>query len=83
MRRNPYEEYEYLPVEVIRSACEGDSTALSAVIRRYRSYAGKCFRTIAESKYELHMSNIPVDDLMQEVWIKLIEVIRTKFVIAC
>ena len=75
------EEYEYLPVDDIVKACGGDSAALSRVIGRYRGYAYKCFRSRAESKYKLNMRRIPTEDLMQEVWIKLVEVITTRFVV--
>ncbi len=81
MRKGEKREYEYLSAEVIKKACSGDTEALSQVVIRYRNYARKCFKNAAESKYKLNMRKVPVEDLMQEVWMDLTRVLVGKFVV--
>lgn len=78
-KRGNYENYEHLNVETIKRACKGDGDALSAVISRYQNYGRKCFRTIAITKYNLDMRTVPMDDLMQVVWMRLVKVIVKKY----
>ena len=78
MRRNS-ENYDYLSYAEIENACNGDPTALAMVIKRYEFYAGKCLMGTAQNSFGLELKSLPLDDLMQEVWIKLIRVIQKEF----
>lgn len=71
--------YVYIDEVTIKKACGGEEKALNAVITRYMNYGRKCFRTIATTKYNLDMRSVPMDDLMQLVWMRLVKVIVKKF----
>ena len=71
--------YVYIDTETIKRACDGDRYAQDKVVRRYLNYGRKCFRTIATTKYNLDMRCVPMDSLMQYVWIRLLDVIVKKF----
>ena len=79
MSKRRYEDYENVCADVIREACEGDSVAMNRVIAHYMNYGRKCFRTIASTVFNLDVRYIPMDDLMQLVWIEFVRVIREKF----
>lgn len=74
-----FEGYDYLSYEEIVGACKGDPAAMDMVIKRYEFYATKCLTGIAKCSFGLEVRSMPVDDLMQEVWIKLIRVIQEEF----
>ena len=78
-KKRDYTDYEYLEVEVIKQACKGEGRAWEKVIYRYDNYARTCLRQIAGSEFGLDERYIPVDDLMQTMWMELIRVIVTKF----
>ncbi len=63
-------------------ASKGDKDALGAVIVRYQRYGRKCLMMIARTKYNLDMNTLPVDDLMQIVSMRLVEVIEKKYEIS-
>ena len=77
-----YEKYDHISEDVIRRACKGDGNALSTVISRYENYGRKCFRTYATTVFELDINRVPMDDLMQIVWMKFVEVVVKKFKIS-
>ena len=79
MRRVMDKPYEYLSTDMIINACSGDKEAMGQVVIRYRNYAVKCLRTAAESKYRLNLRQLPEEDLMQEAWMKLTQVVVKKF----
>lgn len=78
-KKGGYSKYDYLGIETIRKASEGDGEALSAVISRYQNYGRKCLRVAAGTKYKLDMGTLPVDDLMQIVLMRLAKVIVKKY----
>jgi hypothetical protein len=78
-RKSKVEDYKYIKAETIRKACGGDGEALGTVILRYENYGRKCLRNIAATKYNLDIKSLPMDDLMQYVWMRLIRVIVRKF----
>ena len=77
--KNYYDNYDYLTEETIQRASEGDSKALSDVILRYMNYGRKCFRTLATTKYGRDLETLPMEDLMQMVWMRFAEIIVKKF----
>lgn len=77
--KNYYDNYDYLTEETIQRASEGDSKALSDVILRYMNYGRKCFRTLATTKYGRDTETLPMEDLMQMVWMRFAEIIVKKF----
>ncbi len=77
--RGEFDSYDYLSAEEIIGACDGDLEALGSVVMRYENYARKCLRGIASKKYGLEMKSLPKEDLMQEVWLELIRVLRKRF----
>lgn len=79
-KKDQYEEYDYLPVEVIRKACSGDMYAWEEVISRYRNYVHVCISNRA-AIYKLDPQKIPREELMQDIWLKVYEVIGKKFAI--
>ena len=72
------EDYDYVKIDVIRRACRGNGDALGKVITRYHNYGRKCLREIAFQQ-GLNTQELPIEDLMQEVWIRMIKLIVTKF----
>ena len=72
-------DYAYVSADTIKKACAGDDKALGEIILRYTNYARKCFRTIAITKYCLDIKSVPMDDLMQLVWMRFVKVIVKKF----
>ena len=79
MSKRRYEDYENVSADVIRKAYKGDNEAMSRIIAHYQNYGRKCFGTIASTVFDLDVRYIPMDDLMQLVWIKFVGVIRDKF----
>lgn len=79
MRRNNYDRYEYLEVEVIEKAVKGDNEALEKVISRYEAYASAYLKKIAVSDYGIDLRLLPEEDLLQIVWMKFIKIIQMKF----
>lgn len=79
MSKRRYKDYENVNADVIRSACKGDNGAMSKIIAHFQNYGRKCFRTIASTTFNLDVRYIPMDDLMQVVWIRFVDVIREKF----
>ena len=79
--KNYYDNYDYLTEETIQRASEGDSKALSDVILRYMNYGRKCFRTLAATKYGRDPETLPMEDLMQMVWMRFAEIIVKKFTV--
>ena len=79
MSKRRFEEYENVSADVIREACKGDNGAMNRIIAHYQNYGRKCFRTIASTVFNLDVRFIPMDDLMQLVWIEFMRVIREKF----
>lgn len=73
------DSYVYIDTETIKKACGGNRDAQSRVIQRYLNYARKCFRTIAATNYSLDMRSVPMEDLMQHVWMRFIAVIEKRF----
>lgn len=78
-RKMARRSYEYLPTKVVRLAVQGDRMAQNQAILRYENYAKTCFRTIAETEYGLKMKDVPMEDLMQMVWIRFIKDIEKYF----
>ncbi len=79
-KKDQYDKYDHLPVDVIRRALRGDSAAWEEVICRYRNYAHVCI-TNSASVYKVDPNTLPRDELMQEIWLKVAEVIGKKFTI--
>ena len=79
MSKRRFEEYENVSADVIREACKGDNGAMNRIIAHYLNYGRECFRTIASTVFNLDVRFIPMDDLMQLVWIEFMRVIREKF----
>ncbi len=79
MGKRRYNEYENVSADVIRKACSGDEDAMNMIIVHYQNYGRKCFRTFASTVFDLDVRSIPMDDLMQIVWIEFMRVIRKKF----
>ena len=79
MSKRRFEEYENVSADVIREACKGDNGAMNRIIAHYLNYGRKCFRTIVSTVFNLDVRFIPMDDLMQLVWIEFMRVIREKF----
>jgi hypothetical protein len=77
--KSKVDDYKYIKTETIKKACGGDGEALEKVILRYENYGRKCLRNIAATKYNLDINSVPMDDLMQNVWMRLIRVIVRKF----
>ncbi|MBQ6362287.1 MAG: helix-turn-helix domain-containing protein [Lachnospiraceae bacterium] len=78
-KRRGFENYDYLSTDVIKLACSGDKEALGKVIARYDNYAIKCTKSMAVSKFGLDVETIPIDDIMQTIWMRMIELILTRF----
>ena len=79
MKADAYDRYDYLPVEIIAGAIMGDRDAWRGVIERYSNYVHKYFKNKAISRHELNYYDIPVEDLLHEIWAKVMEVIEAKF----
>ena len=79
MRKNNYDRYEYLEVELIEKAVKGDNEALEKVISRYEAYASVYLQKIAVSDYGIDLRLLPEEDLLQIVWMKFIKIIQMKF----
>ena len=79
--KNYYDNYDYLTEETILKASEGDGKALSDVILRYMNYGRKCFRTLAAPKYGRDPETLPMEDLMQIVWMRFADIIVNKFTV--
>lgn len=75
-------DYDYLSFDVIRRACRNDKEALEKVVSRYDSYALRCLKQIAVGQFSLDTERIPLDDLLQSVWMRMIELIVTRFKIS-
>ena len=81
-KRGGFRDYEYLSEDVIRKACSGDREALGKVIARYDNYAIKCAKNMAVGKFGLDIDTIPFEDIMQTIWMRMIELILTRFKIS-
>ena len=81
-RKERHKHCDHLGAEVIRRASKGDKDALGAVIARYQNYGRKCLMMIAGTKYNLDVRTVPVDDLMQIVLMRLMNVIVKKYEIS-
>ena len=73
-----FENYDYLDYEDIVEACLGDQEALSKVFKRYECYEMKCLKNMARHR-GFDMNSLPIDDLKQEVWTRLISLIQEDF----
>ncbi len=74
-----YEDYDYVEEETVKRACMGDEIAQTEVIKRYDHYVRRVFRTVARSSFNVDPNSIPMDSLMQDVWMKILDVIEKKF----
>jgi len=63
--------HENMKEEVIRRACEGDSSALGEVVAHYQNYVIAVIITTA-IRFGLDPDEVPVEDLAQIVWVKFI-----------
>ena len=77
--KKKYSNYKYLDEDIIQKACRGEGVEQGAVIARYKNYAYKCFRTIARKVFGLSPEGIPMEDIMQVVWMKYIRIITMEF----
>ena len=77
--KKKYNNYKYLDEDIIQKACMGEGVEQCAVIARYMNYANKCFRTIASKVFGLSPDGIPMEDIMQVVWMKYIRIITMEF----
>ena len=69
------QKYNYLSDEIILMACRSDNRALSAVIKRYERYARKIIMKYAKRMFSDGSGEIPVEDILQIVWLRLIKAI--------
>ncbi len=81
MSRENKGKYVYPSAKDIGMAVNGDNNAMSRIIDRYQNYGYTCLRNAAREKYNLDLGFIPMDDLMQIVWIRFVSVVRKKFVV--
>ena len=65
--------------DVIRRMCRGDRKAANEIVKYYEKYAKKCIWVIAIGYLGLKPDQIPMDDILQRVWMKFIQVIPQKF----
>jgi len=77
--KGSYDEYDYLEEETIIKACNGDEMAQTEVIMRYDHYVRRVFRTVAKTSFNLNTNEIPVESLIQDVWIEILRIIVNKF----
>ena len=63
--------HENLKSEVIRKACNGDSSALGEVVAHYQNYVKAVIITTA-LRFDLEPNEIPIEDIAQIVWVKFI-----------
>ena len=69
------QKYNYLSDEIILMACRSDNRALSAVIKRYERYARKIIMKYARRRIPEGSGEVPVEDILQIVWLRLIKAI--------
>ena len=74
-----YDDYAYLSTDEILKAVKGDSDALEVVMTRYENYAKQCLYGIACDMFNLEPQSLPIEDLMQEIWMKLVPLITERF----
>ena len=69
--KNGEKYHENMKSEVIRKACNGDSSALGEVVAHYQNYVKAVIITTA-LRFGLEPEEVPVEDLAQIVWVKFI-----------
>ena len=81
-KKGKHKNCEQWGAEMVMRASKGDRDALGSVVVRYQRYGRKCLLMIARTKYNLDTNTLPVDDLMQIVSMRLVEVIIKKYEIS-
>ena len=79
MSKRRYGDYRHVSADVISEACRGNGEAMNQVIVHFQNYGRTCFRSIASTVFNLDVRCIPMEDLMQLVWIRFMRVIVEKF----
>lgn len=68
--RKGYEDYDYIPIEIIHMAAADDANAYAMIIERYLPYAEKYI----EDRFRSRGIKLPwadTEDILQNLWIKL------------
>ncbi len=63
--------HENMKSDVIKKACNGDSSALGEVVAHYQNYVKAVIITTA-IRFDLEPNEVPIEDIAQIVWVKFI-----------
>ena len=75
MKRDEYEDYEYIEGDVVMKAVFGDEDAMLLIYNRYMGNIVDCITSLARKK-ERPVQTLPMEDLKQSIWSDLLTDIR-------
>ena len=70
---------EYLDSDTVRNACNGEPSAIACVMARYAPYLKRCFVNDVAVEFGLDPELVPMEDILQQVWMKYIWIIMEQF----
>jgi hypothetical protein len=76
---NKYDNYKHVPITDIASFLRGEPEANLRIKKRYYWYISECLVDRAVKKYQLDPKDIPIVELIDEVWNRVTLVMMEKF----